>query len=548
MNALTQDGAIELELDAEPAADALEDDDFEQEQDATAPGAKQSTLEFLLMRMRHKSNFPALSHTISTINKLTGSDHHSVHALSDALLKDFALVNRLLRLVNSSTYGQFRGTISTISRAVMILGFDVIRSLAITLILFEHLQNKAQAVELKDEVLATFFAGVVAKRMAGTAGVRDPEEAFICGVFHRLGHLLATFYLYDESVEIDKRVRQGMSEQAASSAVLGISYDDLGAGVARAWHLPAGIVKSMERVGADAVRKPASPADRLRLTANFADAMCEIATTAPVPQHERLMDAVLGRYRAGIPWGKKQFTGAFDEAVAEFLEESAHLLGPAQDSRLLQCLRQLGNGRPRTDGAEASEDTLERAIQDTVSLGAQDLAPETQSAEATLTAGIQDITNTLVDNYDLNGVLRIILETMYRAMGFARVILFTRDAQKSALRARLALGAGTDTLIRSLLLPLGKTQDVFQVALDKNVDLFIADSNAENISGRVPAWFRQSIGAETFLLLPIVIDKRIVGLLYADKDKAGELIIKPKELNLLKTLRNQAVLTIRQKV
>ena len=48
---------------------------------------------------------------------------------------------------------------------------------------------------------------------------------------------------------------------------------------------------------------------------------------------------------------------------------------------------------------------------------------EVGNSEVILMAGIQDISNTLVEDFKLNDVLRIILETMYRAKGFKRVIL-----------------------------------------------------------------------------------------------------------------------------
>jgi hypothetical protein len=95
--------------------------------------------------------------------------------------------------------------------------------------------------------------------------------------------------------------------------------------------------------------------------------------------------------------------------------------------------------------------------------------------------------------------------------------------------------------------PLGHAQDVFQLALEKNVDLFIADTRADNIASRIPAWYREKINAQTFLLLPLVVNKKVIGLFYADRDSAGELTIEPEHLRLLKTLRNQAVLAIRQK-
>ena len=47
--------------------------------------------------------------------------------------------------------------------------------------------------------------------------------------------------------------------------------------------------------------------------------------------------------------------------------------------------------------------------------------------------------------------------------------------------------------------------------------------------------------------MPVIVNKKTVGLIYADSDRAETLSFKTEELSLLKTLRNQAVLAIRQK-
>jgi len=105
----------------------------------------QGTLDFLLRRMRYKSDFPALSTTMGAVNRSAASETERVTQLSNSILKDFALTNKLLKLVNSASYSQYGGSISTVSRAVVIMGFDNVRNVAITLMLFEHLQNKSQA-------------------------------------------------------------------------------------------------------------------------------------------------------------------------------------------------------------------------------------------------------------------------------------------------------------------------------------------------------------------------------------------------------------------
>ena len=527
---------------------------------APATEAGTGAFDFLLRRMRHKSNFPALSQSISSINRVVADSDESVQALSSVLLKDFALTNKVLRLVNSANYGQFGGTISTISRAVMILGFDAVRNLAVTLILFEHLQNKTQASRLREEMIAAYFTGVTARTLAKQAGAADNEEGFICGVFQHLGRLLASYYFYDESAEIAKLVQQGESVEKAARAVLGISHEELGIQVAQNWHLPENIVNSMQSVSASHTGKPHNPADKLKLTANLASGLCRVvADTAPERQSAGL-DALGRGLGASLSLSKKQITAAIGDSITEFLAESITFVSEPGKSQVLKSIKQwAGNtaeqsaaGREEADtmtwaNAGVGADTIDDLVNSTATIAAHTPMLDAGNCSVTLTAGIQDITNTLVGDYNLNDVLRIILETMYRGMGFSQVLLCTCDPRTKRLKARFGFGARTENSVAHFSVPLGHAQDVFQLALEKNVDLFVADTRAANIASRIPAWYRDKINAQTFLLLPIVVNKKVIGMFYADRDNAGELTIEPDHLRLLKTLRNQAVLAIRQK-
>jgi len=163
--------------------------------EAVPSGGRQATLEFLLRRMRHKSDFPALSESVSAINKIANSETESIDKLSNTILKDFALTNKLLRLVNSAYFRPAGGgNISTVSRAVIVLGFEAVRNIAITVLLFEHLQNKGNANQLKEDFLRANLAGVLAKDIGAAAKMRDLEQSFICALFHSLGRLLSQFY------------------------------------------------------------------------------------------------------------------------------------------------------------------------------------------------------------------------------------------------------------------------------------------------------------------------------------------------------------------
>lgn len=90
------------------------------------------TLEYLLRRMRFKSDFPALGTSITRIQALSGSESESLHTLCDEILKDVALTQKLLRVVNTAHYRR-AGTdpISNISRAVSLIGLAGVRNLAL---------------------------------------------------------------------------------------------------------------------------------------------------------------------------------------------------------------------------------------------------------------------------------------------------------------------------------------------------------------------------------------------------------------------------------
>ena len=517
----------------------------------TPAAASGGALDFLRRRINHKAGFPALSQTISAINRIATNSDESVQTLSSVLLKDFALTNKLLRLVNSTTFRQFGGGVSTISRAVMILGFDAVRDLAITLILFEHLQNRQQATQIKEEAIAAYLTGIMARRLANLCGLPDREEGFICGVFQHLGKLLAGYYFYEESVEITRLIKAGESEAKAAQTVLGISLEELGIEIARSWQLPEKILRSMESGGSGL--KPQSTPDRLRLAANLAKELCGIASETKREHKIEKLAALNRRFGSSLTLGQKQLNAAVNDSVKEFLAESALFVPLAGKSRVLDAVAYWSSGSDEVAAttlinADAiSAETLDEFVSRTVAVDASTPVFDNNNAVLTLTAGIQDITNTLVNDFNLNDVLRIILETMYRGMGFSQVLLCTREPRGNRLQARFGYGTRIENLLKNFIITLDRPQDVFQLAVAKNVDLYIADARAANIVNRIPDWYREKIDAPTFLLLPVVINSKAVGLFYAEREHGGEIQIEAEQLRLLKTLRNQAILAIRQK-
>ncbi|MEK7736337.1 MAG: HDOD domain-containing protein, partial [Pseudomonadota bacterium] len=452
------------------------------------------------------------------------------------------------------------GSISTVSRAVVVLGIDAVRNIAITVLLFEHLQNKANAALLKEEFLRANLSALLAREIGLKMQLRETEEAYICAMFHGLGHLLAQYYFPEEIEEVRKLMAlKECSEEAAVRQVLGLSLEELGIGIARSWGFPSSIINSMRRIPAGPVSKPATRDEMLRLAAGIANELCEaIADTLPAERHQA-MRRIAVRYANGVQFPQGQLQATLDKSFDELGGVAAILRMNLKQSPLARKINAWSKGRvlaeagAQGEGTDLDKEMAKTVLTDTV-LGEATQTPADggpavavpDEACVILSAGIQDISNSLVEDFSLNDLLRITLETMYRGMGFKRVLFCLREPKSGQMVGRFGFGPATGEILPHFRFPLGGTTDVFGVAVSRGVDILINDINDTGIRERIPDWYRQYVPGETFVLFPLRLKGVSVGLIYCDKDHAGEIVIPPRELSLLKTLRNQALLALKQ--
>jgi GAF domain-containing protein len=173
-------------------------------------------------------------------------------------------------------------------------------------------------------------------------------------------------------------------------------------------------------------------------------------------------------------------------------------------------------------------------------------APAGERVQQLLAAGIADVTATLAGEPAAVGqVLRMIAETVWRALQLDQVVLALRDPKTDTLCGRVAMGEGADALSARLKVELreGAPADLFSAACRKGVDTLIDDARAESLLPRLPAWQREA-PPRSFLLLPMVLKGRCFGLVYGACGRRP-IRLTEAELSLLRSLRNQAVLAVR---
>ena len=259
------------------------------------------------------------------------------------------------------------------------------------------------------------------------------------------------------------------------------------------------------------------------------------------------------KFAKAIGSSEKLISGAVDQAKVRLVEMAdAMEIRVKPDSAAHKLLRAKVEAPVAAPDAqlpvtEGNISSLE--LQATQAIDIHGAVPASKSPQVaeTLAAGIQDITNAMVDDFKLTDVLRMILETMFRAMRFDRIIFCMRDPKTETVTGRFGLGEGVESFVKGFKVPLkAATPDLFGVVCLKGVDSMISDASESRILARLPDWYLKSLNAPAFLLLPLQIKGAPFGLIYADKTKKGTLELDEKELALLRTLRNQAVMAFKQ--
>ena len=519
-----------------------------------------STLEFLLRRMRNKTDFPALSDSVMRIQSMASSDKESISSVTNEILKDVALTNKLLRLVNSAHYAR-GSSIGTVSRAVSLVGFNGIRNMALSLVLLEHMQDKTNAHLLKEEFLRGLMAGAIAFELSDTSA--EGEEAFIGALFQNLGRMLSQFYFPEEAASIRAMLsssHEAVSEETAASRVLGMNFEALGVGVARAWGLPESIQRCMQLPAGDPPnRLPSEVQSRLRWTARAANDMADAMLHADPKEVEAQLEKAAKKFGKTLGRTVIQVQTATTAARKKLVElADAMDLRVRDNTRAAQLLKHpnaLDAGH-REDSQRDHDALAATELQATQAVPASRLSvdetlaarPSSAHVSQTLAAGIQDITNVMVEDFKLSDVLRMILESMFRALDFHRIIFCMRDPKTDTLTGRFGLGPGVEGVVKSFCVPLSGTAvpDLFATVCVKGADTLISDASDPRLAERLPGWYRKSFNAPTFLVLPLLLKGKPFGLIYADKAEKGGLKLDEKELALLRTLRNQAVMAFKQ--
>ncbi|MEC5160675.1 HD-like signal output (HDOD) protein [Janthinobacterium sp. CG_23.3] len=470
-----------------------------------------NTLELLWARTRQQGDMPGFAKAVSAIlGAMRGEDEHGFN-MTQTVLSDPVLTQKVLRLANSGMYSAFGQSVNTVSKAVLVLGIDAIGHLALGLKLIEELSHATpDSVSAHIEMEKAVLAGMVAQQVASSAASQNAEQAVVCSMLHTLGRMMVTFYMTDFWAKLQAHGGPG-NESAAAPDILGLTLEEVGYATAAHWGLPPHLISGM---------RPMEPAEA-GAEISRADWMAGLCTMSA-----RCADSLWHDDDAGAA------------QVQLLIGQYTEMLGVAPDN-LVEAIEKAK--------AMAALDLSIAPLSKPAERRARALASTRMRAEGNrlLVSGLADMRDAL-GSASPGQMVSMGLETLYQGFDFSRAVAFVRNHKEKKYVARISLGQNIKDLQAQMAFSDAYEPNVFHAALSSDRVIFIENARDPKFAAKLPAWWKATLpDARCFVILPLSSNGQPTGFIYGDWDDSFPAIqLNQAEFELINEIRAMLVKSV----
>ena len=192
------------------------------------------------------SHLPTLPTVLTKIIELTDSRTGNARTLGDLLSRDPSISSTILKLVNSAFYGNLRH-ISSIHHATVILGFEMVKTIAMGVSIFNAEGSDEQRFDRKELWTHSIGVATLARIMGEKMDIPvSGDTIFLSGLIHDIGKVVFDNYFVDEYREVYDLVhQQPIWIGDAEYQILGMNHCDAGFYLGRKWQFPATVVDAI---------------------------------------------------------------------------------------------------------------------------------------------------------------------------------------------------------------------------------------------------------------------------------------------------------------
>lgn len=185
-------------------------------------------------------DLPTLPIVIQRILQLINDPKATIKQIGSIITSDQSLTAKTLKLVNSAFYG-FAKKITTVDQAIVIIGFNAVKNLAISASVFDIFKNLNQRSSFDRYGFWTHCVGTafIAKQISEDTRIGNPGEVFVSALLHDIGKIILDIYFPDEMNKVLYNANsKNISFYQSEEEILNFTHSEVGFLLSRKWNLP----------------------------------------------------------------------------------------------------------------------------------------------------------------------------------------------------------------------------------------------------------------------------------------------------------------------
>ncbi|EXJ15681.1 HDOD domain-containing protein [Imhoffiella purpurea] len=453
------------------------------------------------MELIRRQNMPIFDSTARRIIAISRDDTAPMSDLAGIILNDPSFTARVLKLANSIYYNPTSTVISTITRAVIVLGINAVSNICVTLALVDATMQGAAKQRFGRELGRSMHAAVQARALAIARGDKSPEEIFIATLLYNIGDLAFWCFGGELAEQLDRLVTStGMAPEMAQERLLGFRLSQLTRQLVSEWQLT--------ELLQEAINNPKKKTDRI-LTLNLGQQIALCAEEKGWTSND--MDQLVRK--ASILVERSQH-----ETRNLFFEKARAACSIANDYGAEFAATFI----PQPLESEAEPETPE-IPRSTTRSAATPASDQPVADHITQVKILRELTGLIAEERcDFNVVMELVLEGIYRGVGMDRVLFALTSPDKRVIKAKYALGADEDRLMKGFQFVRNpKAPTVLFLTLDRKLPRMVSTADQETVEGSIPENLARLTGIVPFMIAPIIVSNQCIGLIYADRGPSG---------------------------
>jgi HD-like signal output (HDOD) protein len=434
----------------------------------------------------NEENMLVFSQTAKLISTLSVKDGTSVSELTWGILRDPLLTARVLKMANGVFYRRESRKVRTISRAILQIGFDTIRSICISAALIENFLKGPRKDRVIREMLKSFHAAVHARSLA--ARRKDPavEEVFIAALLFRIGPLAFWSFGGEHADRLDEKMKQCPDQPAEriEQEVLGFRLQDLTGRLIKDWGL-SGVLKRV--VSGD---RSDPRAQSIILGYKLTDIVSERGWESPE-------------------------VGKVVYAIGTFLNMST-----TDVNRLIKDNTEEATQAAKDYGLEHYARLLAQPSYDEASKGGGESDEPFSSPDPVLQLKLLNELSALKTDqaFNINMFLSTLLEGISRGIGMDRVLFAV--IEKRQVVGRYGVGWDQRDVDRFICEVETAMPTIFNHVAEKRTPTWV-DGKRGSMSRYLTREVRAIMPTSHFFVMPLIVKSNVLGLILADRYLSG---------------------------